>query len=83
MIIKDLSNRKKEIINILIKVFQEYWPEASDLWFEEQIKDVNMEISLGYIKDDKLIAIYLLKDESCYTLQGKGIHGEALAVLPE
>ena len=83
MIIQNLNSRKEETIKLIQEVFQEYWPEADEAWFKDQLNMVNIDISLGILVEDKLVAVYLLKEENYPGINGCGLHGEALAVKQE
>lgn len=74
-----------EIVFVLKEVFGKSFPEANDDWFSEQIKDVELENSYFVYEGSKLVGIYLMKESSdpFGKMQGRGICGEVLAVLPE
>ncbi len=83
VIIQDLSSRKEETIKLIQEVFQEYWKEANTQWFKDQLNTVNIEKSLGILINDQLVAVYLMKEENYPGINGKGLHGEALAIKKE
>lgn len=85
MIVQDLQPYKDEAMEILYKVFVRYFPDQPKEWFISQISDSDVKLSLGYVQDGKLVAIYILKLEAFPfgNYPGIGLRGDALAVLHE
>lgn len=85
MITSNLTTRLDEVSEVLFQVFKEYFPNETKESIFKQVQEANFEISLGYIVQDKLVAVYILKPEQdpLNILSGKGLRGDALAVLPD
>lgn len=85
MIIQDISSRKVEALDLMYEVFSPYFPNQPRSWFDSQVHDINWNLSLGFEKEGKLIAIYLVKPSRNFNFKKelKGLRGDALAVKKE
>ena len=84
MIIQGLSQYKEDLVEILFQAYNPYYPDMSKKDILEALDPIDYDLSLGYIKEGKLVAVYILKElnEPTNNYKGKGLRGDALAVIP-
>ena len=84
MIKHNMSTLKNEISDLMMDVFSNDFPDKNKEWFLNQVVDSDFEQSIGYFIDNKLVAVYIIsiENEPFNIINGKGIRGNVLAVLP-